>query len=238
MKINPFDAYVIHLFNLYAHRSWAFDTAVSAVSGNELIKGGLLAAVFWWAWFREDENKVGRREYIISGLVMSFVALTVARILAFVLPFRERPLRVPTLHFQIPYGTDPHTLIHWSSFPSDHAALYFSLATTLFFVSRRIGAIAYLHALCVVCLPRIYLGFHYPTDIIAGASLGVGIAVLALNDDVRRVLTRQPMVWWERSPLYFYPCFYLLTFLIATNFDPIRELASIAWHLVRHSGPA
>jgi hypothetical protein len=57
----------------------------------------------------------------------------------------------------------------WSSFPSDHACLFFALATGLCLISPVIGGLALLHASLIVSLPRIYLGLHYPTDVLAGA---------------------------------------------------------------------
>ena len=79
---------------------------------------------------------------MLFGISAGFLALLAAPVLATVLPFRERPLRNPLLHFQLPYGVTETTLLGWSFFPSDHAVLYFALATTLVFVSRCVGIFA------------------------------------------------------------------------------------------------
>jgi undecaprenyl-diphosphatase len=111
-------------------------------------------------------------------------------------------------------------------------SVFFALSTSIYLLSHKVGIIAYCHAFFIVSLPRIYTGIHYPTDIIAGALLGIAIALLFSVKNLRSVLTRFPMYWLERSPASFYPCFYVAAFLIATNFDPLRRLLVSAWHAV------
>lgn len=59
-------------------------------------------------------------------------------------------------------------------FPSCHAANSFALAmfTTLLFVKRRWGIFIFIWA-AVNCYSRLYLGVHYPGDLIAGAIVGI-----------------------------------------------------------------
>jgi len=136
--VNSFDAGIISLFNALARRSLTFDTLVFLLGSNFILKGGVIAALIWWTWFREGQREKDR-EYLLFGISAGFLALLAARVLATVLPFRERPLRNPLLHFQLPYGVTETTLLGWSSFPSDHAVLFFTLATGIFFVSRPLG---------------------------------------------------------------------------------------------------
>jgi undecaprenyl-diphosphatase len=58
-----------------------------------------------------------------------------------------------------------------SSFPSGHAGTAFAIATILSHQYPRLKIPLYLGA-TLVCLSRIYLGRHYPSDILAGAALG------------------------------------------------------------------
>ena len=224
-SLRSLDIAVISFLNGFAHRSWAFDALVAMISTNALIKGGLVTALIWWAWFRPGPKQAEHRELLVAGMAAAFVGLFVARGLAEALPFRERPMWSAAVHFQPPYFLNEAVVIRWSSFPSDHAALFFALAMCLFFVSRRAGIVSLIYVFVVVCLPRVYMGFHYPTDILAGAALGVGAAYLARISWLRVRLCRPAMRWLEQSPGTFYVGLFLLTFQIAVTFDSLRHIA-------------
>lgn len=64
------------------------------------------------------------------------------------------------------------------SFPSGHAAFYFAIAFAVYFFDRRLGQLALFLAV-VLSLARVYLGVHYPSDILGGAILGLVSAFAA-----------------------------------------------------------
>lgn len=63
------------------------------------------------------------------------------------------------------------------SFPSSHAANNFAAATVITYFFRKNYSFFYIIA-AVVAFTRIYIGVHYPFDVIGGAVLGVGIGFL------------------------------------------------------------
>ena len=67
-----------------------------------------------------------------------------------------------------------------SSFPSGHTSNAFAIATTLSLTNKKWYVIvpAYLWA-TGVGYSRLYLGQHYPSDVLAGAAIGVGSAFLS-----------------------------------------------------------
>jgi undecaprenyl-diphosphatase len=66
------------------------------------------------------------------------------------------------------------------SFPSAHAAFSFMMGTLLAFWFPRYRILFFIVA-GLIGWTRIYLGVHYPTDVIAGALLGYGITNLYLR---------------------------------------------------------
>ncbi len=69
----------------------------------------------------------------------------------------------------------PHAIYNCStsfSFPSNHASNSFALATLIALLNRNIAPLTFTLA-GLVSISRVYLGVHYPTDILAGAVCGI-----------------------------------------------------------------
>jgi len=69
---------------------------------------------------------------------------------------------------------------HDHSFPSGHAATSFAAATVLTATSPRWGPLWFLLALAIG-FSRVYVGVHYPLDVLGGAVLGAAIAIALLR---------------------------------------------------------
>ena len=232
--MNPFDLAILRFVNGFARESYTFDLVIAVVGANNLMKGGGVVTILWWVWFRPDKNQDSNRTLILGTLLAGFLALVCARALQLTLPFRPRPLHNPTFEFQVPYGVDAAALSEWSAFPSDHATLFFALATGLTLISRAVGVSAFIHALIVICIPRIYLGLHYPSDIVAGALIGIGIAYLVnKNSKIANEINEFVTVKLRTSPGVFYACFFVLTYQLATLFEDARIMAGAAGNVVR-----
>ncbi|MEU9986383.1 phosphatase PAP2 family protein [Streptomyces sp. NPDC048045] len=87
------------------------------------------------------------------------------------------------------------------SFVSDHATITMALGVGMFVANRRFGiagiALALLEGFC-----RVYMGVHYPTDVIGGFALGTAVALLlsppamALLTPVMKAVERSPRAGW------------------------------------------
>ena len=230
--IEKFDLYLFHAINGWCGH-WFLDNLVNVEERLYLINGTIVLFAYWWLWFEGGETRrAAQRRILISMLLAGIAALFVARGLADVLPFRVRPMfagipyNPPSMHIVSDYE-------NWSSFPSDHAAMYFALALGVFMLWRAMGAMLMTYASVWICLPRVYLGLHYPTDIIAGAAIGMAVAGTAFLIARGRLFDRivaSPLLRLERNCT---PLFYALVFgaavEIAALFADIRDL-------VRHSG--
>jgi len=83
---------------------------------------------------------------------------------------------------------EPETLLktaHDGSFPSGHAATSFAAATIMSFAFPRLAPFLFVLA-ALVAWSRVYVGVHYPLDIIGGAILGVLVAIAVRTLVVRR----------------------------------------------------
>lgn len=67
------------------------------------------------------------------------------------------------------------------SMPSNHAARLGAGAAVVAFLLRRRGLLFSLPPLIMVCLSRVYLGVHFPSDVLAGVGLGVASGVVVLG---------------------------------------------------------
>jgi membrane-associated phospholipid phosphatase len=78
----------------------------------------------------------------------------------------------PVLEGLPPLGGAPSSL----SFPSAHSTSSFAVAVAMTRVDRR-AAVAFIPAIAVAA-GRPYLGMHYPSDVAAGAVLGIALGAL------------------------------------------------------------
>ena len=229
--MNSFDLAILHFLNSFAQSRPGFDLLVVRVMEDGLTAGAVVVALFWAAWETEGKGDREKEEILLFGLFASIFSVLVARALALTLPFRARPLHNPEIHFHVPNAVEPSRLIDWSSFPSDHATLFFCLATILWMVSRRLGIIAVLYALVVIDLPRVYTGIHYPTDIIAGSVLGFAIASGARVPRLRSAIANPALRWKGSYPTFFHFCFFLWAFEVGELFTTVRDFAYYALHV-------
>ena len=81
------------------------------------------------------------------------------------------------------------------SFPSGHSANSLSCAWTLFRLAPKKYGVPALVLAVLIALSRLYVGVHFPTDVLAGAAIGVLLSELTL-----RALRRALRAWDARHP--------------------------------------
>jgi undecaprenyl-diphosphatase len=80
------------------------------------------------------------------------------------------------------------------SFPSGHATSFFALALAVFFINKKWGW-RFLVATIVIGIARIFVGVHWPSDILGGAIIGLGSAFLI------KMLLPSPNTRIENAPV-------------------------------------
>jgi undecaprenyl-diphosphatase len=126
---------------------------------------------------------VWRRPWFFVALVTATLAADGLSLLLRQWIGRDRP---PLVY------AEPRPLVglpHSGAFPSGHAATAFAAATVIAWASRRLAIPVYVLA-TLVAWSRIYVGVHWPLDVMGGAVLGtlVAIALLRLLEAPRRSL--------------------------------------------------
>ncbi len=139
----------------------------------------------------------GRREERRRGAVLATAAAGLGLLI-------NQPIAhaVARLRPYLAHPTHAHLLIarsHDPSFPSDHATGALALAFGVWLYDRTVGTMLLVLA-AVLAFSRVYVGTHYPGDVLGGALIGIAVAaVLRLLAPMRRVIehvaARSGRVW-------------------------------------------
>lgn len=122
---------------------------------------------------------------VLLSLVIGWIISTIGlkNLIARERPFNSPNALVDTASLLITIPSDRF------SFPSGHALSSFSAATVLYMYNKKIGLPALLLAV-LIAFSRLYLYVHFPSDVIAGAVLGIIFALISEKtvNSIRRKL--------------------------------------------------
>lgn len=140
----------------------------------------LVALLFLIPW---RTHVLDRRRAALSATAAAALALLIAQPISHAID-RARPF--------VAHPSEAHLLISRStdaSFPSDHATGAFAIAVAVWLYDRTFGAV-FLALAVIVSFARVYVGTHYPGDVLGGAILGTLVALLCHWGPVRRIIER------------------------------------------------
>jgi undecaprenyl-diphosphatase len=138
----------------------------------------------FWVW-RRDRGRGAR--WLLAGASVAGAGLL--ELLVKEITCRGRPTAADAGAFFSRFPCDPMDYAH-ASFPSGHATTAFALAALLALWHPRWAA-AWLALAGLVGLSRVVLGAHFPSDVLAGAALGVGVALI-VHAKVPRIRRDEP----------------------------------------------
>ncbi|MEO8580721.1 MAG: undecaprenyl-diphosphatase [Gemmatimonadales bacterium] len=158
------DYALFRAINGLAGRSHALDAVMIAFAKYSPIVYAVALAWLWLTWKQRNQ-----RAALLTG-ISALVALGLGQIVGYAFP-RDRPYLVHHVSLLITHSPD-------TSFPSDHTTLAFAVAVAVWQFNRRAG-LALLIFGVLVAVARVYVGAHYPGDVVGGAVLG-GITSLVV----------------------------------------------------------
>lgn len=231
--MNTFDAAGLAFFNYFAFQSPLFDSLMVGLSQQYLYKGVVLVSLLWFVWYLPDQSSGRGRQIAVMSILGGLLGLLIARLLTTILPFRNRPVYNESFPLRYPEADPSQYLESWSAFPSDHAMLWFAIAVGIFLIHRRAGILAMLYTILFICVPRIYLGLHHPTDIIGGAVMGTILVLACCAAPVRQRIAGPLVQWSYRHPPSFYMIAFALTYGLTTHYYEIKGLLGAVAGLIR-----
>jgi len=231
--IRAVDVAVYHFLNGFAG-SRALDHFAGFEEGNMLFRGALFLAVYWYLWFAGGADQDRRRKAIVAIMVGTLFAVVIARIVADLAPYRIRPMYDVHLQHR-PYASPiSYYLVDWSSFPSDCATYFFALAFGLAHLSRRLALPAMLCTAGWICLPRLFLGEHWASDVAAGALIGIALVWASLKVEwIQSSFSTRLLALAEAKPGIFYAAAFLASFEMGTIFEDLRVVARAVFDIAR-----
>ena len=144
----------------------SLDAAMVFLAKDAPVLFAVLLAGCWLTW-----RPAWQRAAALAGL-SALMALGIGQLVGLMLP-RARPYEVMPAVVLVRHAAD-------TSFPSDHAIMVGAVIASLWFLQRGLTAMLVIIG-ALVLVARVYIGVHYPTDVIAGAALGAATAVAIMS---------------------------------------------------------
>lgn len=160
------ELFLFHFLNQWAGQCLCLDALAVFLAKylGYLLICFLLAWLSWDFLFRKERYLKTIKIISLSLGAALFSRLIIVEIMRW-LYFRPRPFVAEQVNQLLEHSAS-------SSFPSGHAAFFFALSTVIFLYHKKAGLLFFI-ASFLIGLARIFVGIHYPLDILVGAVIGI-----------------------------------------------------------------
>lgn len=172
---------LIFINGFAGHWAW-LDKSMTLVSKYGPLLFGAYLIGLWFSGNSTNDIEQNRRRALYAFFA-ALLALGINQVISGVW-FRERPYVHNPVHRLLPVSPDP-------SFPSDHSTGAFSIASSVACGQSISGALLTVLAM-LVAVSRVYVGLHYPSDVLGGMVIGLLSSWLIERN---KALLEKPVIW-------------------------------------------
>jgi len=216
------------LFRLVPH-NLKRDSFADFLTMNALASTWIYAAVFYLYWRIDDVRTTWRRTRLLEIFFAFFLAMLVT--LAW-RPWIAWPAPNLVPRFQILYPRYFWNEGNLNCFPSHSTLIYLIVAVGIWPFKRWLSALLILWVLLGISLPRVYVGGHYPVDVLASILLTAIVILLTRLICAKR----QVSTLFERflaKKMLIEGVLFLWLFELADGFRSSYSIATYVAHLAR-----
>lgn len=177
-----YDELILLLINSIAGHWAILDKLMITLSKYGPLVFGIYLIVLWFQGDSSNDLEQNRRRALYA-FFSALLALGINQGITHAW-YRERPYVTQPVHRLLPISEDP-------SFPSDHATGAFSIAGSIAFGAKFESGLLMVFA-GFVALSRVYVGLHYPSDVLGGMLTGL---ISSWCIERNKALLEKPVIW-------------------------------------------
>lgn len=163
------DYKIFKLINQFAGENLIFDNFVILITNYGII---FLALVLTWLWFSKKNTRCQKRKEVLLALIIGLIAICITELIGSIY-FRPRPFVTHDVNLLISkLSTD-------TSFPSTHSTGSFALAFSILKTNKSLGVVLLVFSV-LMALSRVFVGVHYPSDVLAGAIISYAVTCFVM----------------------------------------------------------
>ncbi|GAB6430986.1 undecaprenyl-diphosphatase [Bacillus luti] len=162
---------VFQWINNLAGTSMLLDKVMVAITNSAAYVAILFMFILWFHNGKK-ENAI-RKQYTVLYTTLSVIIALLVNVIIHVVYYHPRPFVSHDVNQLVPHAEN-------SSFVSDHSVLVLSIAFIFILRGEKLRYIALVWAV-LVCISRLYVGVHFPLDVIGAAVITIITSSLLLQ---------------------------------------------------------